>query len=228
MPEIRNCTIVNNFPGGLFTSSWDGMNVTNTILWGNDRYQIYDERIDADGYVLRRAGRLSRRRQYRRGSLFPQSCRRESESNTTALPPIGRCGPARRASIAGRRSTSFPPTDLAGAERIHSDVIDLGAYENQSDLPLMTATPSTTVDAGFVAVNASKTVVVELSNTGKLDFKIVDTSVPNGAFSIGRPIQNKVLAPGGVRPGEDPVPADAGEGVHGHADSFTRPAATPR
>ena len=40
VPEIRNCTIVNNFPGGLFTSSWDGMNVTNTIVWGNDRYQI--------------------------------------------------------------------------------------------------------------------------------------------------------------------------------------------
>ena len=40
VPELRNCTIVHNSPGGIFATSWDGTNVTNTIVWGNDVYQI--------------------------------------------------------------------------------------------------------------------------------------------------------------------------------------------
>ena len=39
-PDIQNCTIANNLPGGIFTQSLEGVDVTNTILWGNDRYQI--------------------------------------------------------------------------------------------------------------------------------------------------------------------------------------------
>ena len=40
VPELRNCTIVHNSPGGIYTTSWEGTNVTNTIVWGNDVYQI--------------------------------------------------------------------------------------------------------------------------------------------------------------------------------------------
>ena len=39
-PELRNCTIVHNSPGGISAGSWDGMIVTNTIVWGNEMYQI--------------------------------------------------------------------------------------------------------------------------------------------------------------------------------------------
>lgn len=40
VPELKNCTIVHNSPGGIFATSWEGTNVTNTIVWGNDVYQI--------------------------------------------------------------------------------------------------------------------------------------------------------------------------------------------
>ena len=40
IPQIANCTIVNNSPGGVFSYSWEGMVLTNSIVWGNDRYQI--------------------------------------------------------------------------------------------------------------------------------------------------------------------------------------------
>ncbi|UCF17114.1 MAG: C10 family peptidase, partial [Phycisphaerales bacterium] len=39
-PIVKNCTIVNNTPGGIFARSWEGMYMTNTIVWGNERYQI--------------------------------------------------------------------------------------------------------------------------------------------------------------------------------------------
>ena len=39
-PTLENCTIVNNSPGGISAGSWDGMTVTNTIVWGNEMYQI--------------------------------------------------------------------------------------------------------------------------------------------------------------------------------------------
>jgi hypothetical protein len=46
MPELYNCTIVNNSPGGLYAGSWDGMIVTNTIVWGNEMYQILADQSD--------------------------------------------------------------------------------------------------------------------------------------------------------------------------------------
>lgn len=213
-PEIRNCTIVNNFPGGLFTSSWDGMNVTNTILWGNDRYQIYtNESVPTVAFCDVQGGYPGE------GNFDMDPC---------FLNPSGGVGTGYDGASAnwtlrtnspcinsGTQIDDLPSTDLAGAERIHSGVTDVGAYENQSDLPLMTATPSTPVDAGFVAVNANATVTVRLTNTGELGFEIVDTSVVRGTFSIEAPVRNRLLAPGesveveiGFRPTRERVYTD--------------------
>ena len=216
-PDVRNCTIVNNFPGGLFTNSWDGMSVTNTILWGNDRYQIYaiesaptitfcdvqggypgQGNINMDPSFLKPSGGF--------GAEY------DGAAATWTLRSSSPC------INAGTQVEGLVSTDLAGAERVHSGVIDLGAYENPSDLPLMTATPAAAVDAGFVSVDASATTTVELSNTGKLSFIVMDATVSNGPFSLVAPIYDKILAPGESVPGADRLSADAGESVHGHAD----------
>jgi hypothetical protein len=195
MPEIRNCTIVNNYPGGLFSASWEGMNVTNTIVWGNERYQIYTEQsVPTVTYCDIPGGYAGEGNFDSDPNFLDPSAGAGAEydgaSANWALKTTSPC------INAGMLVNGLPGTDPVGAERIHSGVIDVGAYENQLDLPLMTASPSMTVDAGFVAVDGSKTVVIELSNTGSLDFQILDVSVPNGAFSIVAPIQNQGLTPG--------------------------------
>ncbi len=195
MPEIRNCTIANNFPGGLFAASWEGMNVTNTILWGNERYQIYTEQsvptvtfCDIQG-GYEGEGNFDSEPNFLNPTMGA-GVEYDGASANWALKTTSPC------INAGMLVDGLPETDPVGAERIHSDVIDVGAYESQSDLPLMTVSPSMTMDAGFVAVDGSEIVDVELSNTGALDFKILDVSIPNGAFSIVTPIQDRVLTPG--------------------------------
>lgn len=195
MPEIRNCTIVNNYPGGLFAASWEGMNVTNTILWGNERYQIYTEQSAPTVTYCDVQGGYAGEGNFDSDPNFldPSAgagAEYDGASANWALKTTSPC------INAGMLVDGLPETDPVGAERIHSDILDVGAYESQSDLPLMTASPAMTVDAGFVAVDGSETVVVELSNTGSLDFEILDVSVPSGAFSVVSPIQNQVLAPG--------------------------------
>jgi len=197
VPEIWNCTIVNNFPGGLFASSWDGLNVRNTIVWGNDRYQIMTAECHPTVTFCDVQNGFAGTSNMATDPCFLDpsdgaGAEYDGASANWRLKPNSPC------INFGTLMDEIPETDLAGAPRVHCDALDLGAYENQSDLPLLTVAPSTTLDAGFVAVNASKTLIVELSNTGTDDFKIVDTAVTEGAFSIETGAQNEVLSPGGV------------------------------
>jgi hypothetical protein len=94
--------------------------------------------------------------------------------------------------------TYLPETDLAGGPRIYSDLVDIGAYENQSELPLITIAPAGIVDAGFTALDTESTVMLDITNTGKMDLQINDLSISdmNGVFSIVDSIQDHLLAPG--------------------------------
>jgi len=203
--EIRNCTIVNNLPGGIFTTSWDGMDVTNTIVWGNDNYQIqtFESTPNVsfcdvqDGYPGM-------------GNIDADPCFFGASSGVgpeydglSSNWTLRSCSPC----INSGEKIDLPPTDLAGSPRIYSDIVDIGAYENQSDLPLITITPSATVDAGFVQLNTDSTVGFDITNTGKIDFKIENLSIsaanresasrePNSVFSIVTPIVDHLLAPG--------------------------------
>jgi len=211
-PEIVNCTIVNNSPGGIFTQSGEDVDVTNTIVWGNDRYQIQTVRSTAtvsfcdiqDGY--------------------------DGQGNIDADPcffnPSPGVGPQYDGSAANWMLKSSSPcinsgkhanvakTDLAGSMRIYSDIIDIGAYENQSDLPLITIAPSVTGDAGFVLLDADSSVSFDVVNTGNMDFNIESLSIPdvNTVFSIVTPIDDHLLAPGdsvtveiGFNPAEEKI-----------------------
>ena len=195
-PEIVNCTVVNNLPGGIFTNSWDGIDVTNTIVWGNDRYQIQNVESTAtvsfcdiqDGFNGQ-------------GNIDSDPCFFD--------PTIG-IGPQYDASAANWMLQSNSPcinsgrrirlsdTDLAGNPRINCDLIDIGAYENQSELPLITIAPSVTCDAGSAILNSNSSIFIEIVNTGTMDFNIESLSIPNvnSAFSLITPIDDQPLMPG--------------------------------
>ena len=86
-------------------------------------------------------------------------------------------------------------------------MLDLGAYENQSELPLLTISPSVTADAGFVQLDASATIQLDLTNTGKQDFTSPEREhprrwqgvLPPDAGPGSRPGAGRI-APGGRSP----------------------------
>ena len=199
-PVIKNCTIVNNSPGGIFARSSSGLHITNTILWGNERYQILTEEctptvsfcdieqgyegqgnIDADPCFFDPTGGI--------GLDFDA---------TSANWALRSCSPC----INSGAETLLPPTDLAGASRVNSNIVDIGAYENQSELPLITIAPSPTVDAGFVLMDTSAIVSLEITNSGTAEFTVESLSIDDseGVFSIGEDIENRPLAPGDSLP----------------------------
>jgi hypothetical protein len=197
VPELRNCTIVHNSPGGIVATSWDGTNVTNTIVWGNDVYQIQtDECSPAVSFCDVQGG------YHGEGNIDVDPCFFEPSDgvgidydDSSANWALRTCSPCINS---GTQIAELPPTDLAGASRTYSDIIDVGAYENQSSLPLVTVSPSANVDAGFVRVAESAFVQVNIVNTGTRDFKIEGLSVAdaNGVFSLLTTVQNRILSPG--------------------------------
>jgi hypothetical protein len=195
-PEILNCTIVNNLPGGIFTQSWEGVDVTNTIVWGNDRYQIQTVESTAtvsfcdiqDGYDGQ--GNMDAD-----PCFFDPSMGVGPQYDGSAVNwMLQSCSPCINS---GRRIT-LNETDLAGNPRIKNDIIDIGAYENQSYLPLITIAPSVTGDAGFAHLDTESSIIFDIVNTGTMDFNIKSLSIPdvNSVFSIITPIDNHLLAQG--------------------------------
>jgi hypothetical protein len=206
-PELRNCTIVNNSPGGLFAGSWDGLTVTNTIVWGNEMYQIETEEsgpaitfCDVQGGYPG-AGNWSGEP----GFFGPSQGPGIEYDGSAANWGLGSRSPCINV---GTDVPDLPETDIAGAARLGSGVLDLGAYENQSDLPLLTVSPALTADAGFVPVDANSVIHLHLTNTGKQDVTIQSMSLADGAraFSLRTPVQNRLLAPG------ESVPVDVAFG----------------
>jgi hypothetical protein len=195
-PEILNCTIVNNLPGAIFTQSWDGIDVTNTVIWGNDRYQI--QTVESTPRVLFCDVQDGYDGQ---GNIDADPCFFEP---TIGVGPqydglaanwmLQSCSPC----INSGKRISLANTDLAGNPRINSDIIDIGAYENQSDLPLITIAPSVTGDAGFVLLDTDSSIIFDIVNTGMMDFNIESLNIPdvNSVFSIVTPLDNQLLAPG--------------------------------
>jgi len=195
-PEIINCTIVNNSPGGIFTMSGDGVDMTNTIVWGNGRYQIEtDESVPVVSFCNVQGGYPGE------GNIDADPCFFEPSfgpgpdyDGASANWTLRSCSPC----INAGTDIYLPETDLAGSQRIYSDFVDLGAYENQSDLPLITVAPAGTVDAGFVSLDTDSTTTLDITNTGKVDFKVEGLSISdaNSVFSMVTEVQDHLLAPG--------------------------------
>ena len=194
--QIDGCTIVNNAPGGVFSASYYWTEVSNSIVWGNSGYQIQSyESVAAvassdiqDGY----AGA---------GNIAVDPCFFDVSGGAgldydglTANWALQSCSPC----INAGTDSGWAETDLAGNTRVYSEQIDLGAYENQSDLPLLTLVPAGTVDAGAVQTGERETTTLELKNTGKVDFRIggLSLSDPYDAFALGSEVADHLLTPG--------------------------------
>jgi len=202
-PEIKNCTIVNNSPGGIFTASGDGVDMINTIVWGNDIYQIQtDKSVPVVSFCNVQGGYPGEGNMNADPCFFaPSSGPGPDYDGLSANWTLRICSPC----INAGTEIELPETDLAGSPRIFSDIVDIGAYENQSDLPLITIAPS--IDAGFVCLGTDSTIGLEITNTGKMEFTVESLSIsntnrdrasrePNGVFSLITDVQNHLLAPG--------------------------------
>jgi hypothetical protein len=224
-PEILNCTIVNNSPGGIFTQSWEGVAVTNTIVWGNERYQIQTVESTAtvsfcdvqDGYDGQ--GNIDTDPRFFDPTIGAGTQYDGSAANWM-LQSNSPC-------INSGKRINLSDTDLAGNPRINCDIIDIGAYENQSDLPLITIAPSVTCDAGFVLLHMESSIFFEIFNTGKMEFNIERLSIPdvNSVFSIVTPIEDHPMAPGdsvmveiGFNPVEEKIYTDTLE-IHSNSSN---------
>jgi hypothetical protein len=194
--QIKNCTIVNNFPGGIFAVSSDEIDVNNTILWGNDIYQIQTlgSTVIASFCDIQ-GGYLGR------GNIDMDPCffapSNGSGADYDAASAVWTLLSSSPCINAGADANVPIDLDLAGNPRVQSNIVDIGAYENQSDLPLITITPSSTVDAGFVHIDANVVTSFNITNTGTIDFEISSLSISdvNGAFSVISPIQGQRLSP---------------------------------
>jgi len=191
--QIKNCTIVNNTPGGIFIASDYTIDVTNTIVWGNSAYQIYTSKSTPvisfcdvqDGYP----GQAN----FDADPCFfePSAAAGVDYDGTVAHWALQSCSPC----INAGTQTNLPADDLAGNPRVYSGIVDVGAYENQSELPLITVAPS--VDAGFVPIGTDSTISLEIRNTGMIDFEVKSLGISerSRAFSIVTPIYNHQLLP---------------------------------
>lgn len=195
--EILNCTIANNSPGGIFSLSYERVDVRNTIIWGNSEFQVNTRESKAelsfcnvqDGYQGQ-------------GNIDADPCffaptadvGIEYDASTANWAP--QCN-SPCINAGNETDADLPATDLAGNPRIHSKIVDIGAYENQSDLPLITVRPSGTLDAGFVRVDTNSVTSIGIANTGAMGFDIQSLSIPEGndVFSIVTPVSDHHLAP---------------------------------
>jgi hypothetical protein len=203
LPELRNCTIVHNSPGGILSTSWQGIDVTNTIVWGNELYQIeMQECAPTVSFCDVQGGYQGE------GNMDVDPCFFDPSAGAgidydgaSANWGLQTCSPCVNS---GTAVAGLPTTDLAGGSRVHSQVVDVGAYENQSDLPLLTISPSTSIDAGFTQADAESAVQFIVENTGTGDFLIQELTVtdPDGAFSLSPPVQDYILSPGASLPVE--------------------------
>jgi hypothetical protein len=194
--QIDNCTIVNNSPGGLYSDATFETQVTGTILWGNRDYQILAYEAVATVSYCDVQGGYGRKDNLDADPAFFDptpgiGADYDGAAANWTLKTNSPCINAGDPTVDGE-------TDLAGNPRVCCGVSDIGAYENQSDLALMTTTPAARLDAGFVKINAAESVTLNIANTGKRDLTIaqVDVNDANGVFSLTHSIAGKVLAPG--------------------------------
>lgn len=194
--RIDNCTIVNNAPGGIFSESEYGAQVTNTIVWGNSTYQImsYESQVAVSSCDVQGGyegqGNIDSYPCFFKSSDGPGSDHDASTANWA----LQICSPCINAGAEGASGT----TDLIGNPRVHSGLVDIGAYENQLDLPVMGIRPASIVEFGCVAVDANAITTVKIANTGGVDFQVSSLSISDarGVFSILNPVGKHPLSPG--------------------------------
>ncbi len=196
-PQVINCTIAHNFPGGIFSASWMPPTVVNTIVWGNDDYQILtDESVVDVTFSDVEGGYLGE------GNMDLDPCffdptgavgvEYDGASANWALRDFSPCVNA------GTQLSGLPETDLVGGARVYGDIVDQGAYESRAEVPVMTITPAVTLDAGFVPLGESSWTSFEIVNTGSADLELGSMTVfdADGVFSAHVTSNVQILSAG--------------------------------
>ncbi|MDI6448559.1 C10 family peptidase [Anaerobaca lacustris] len=194
--RIDNCTIVYNAPGGIFSESEYGTEVTNTIVWGNSEYQIQTYASEVAASFSNVQGGYPGRENIDGQPCFvgPSNGAGAHHDASMANWTLQTCS----ACINAGSENASGDIDLGGNTRVHSGLVDIGAYENQLDLPLLGLRPSGAAEFGCVAVGADAVTTVTMANTGKVDFEISSLSISDarGVFSLLDPVHNHTLSPG--------------------------------
>jgi hypothetical protein len=158
-PTIMNCTFARN-SGGIYNNNWSYPNITNSIIWSNSSYQIYNKAGSATvTYSDIEGGH-------------------EGEGNIEADPLFENAQPpgkpdfhlkAGSPAIDAGTADGAPDIDLDGNSRPNGEGYDMGAYESQSvsQLQFSQADYSVSEDDG----NITLTVTRKGSSDGKVSVK---------------------------------------------------------
>lgn len=170
--------------------------MTNTIVWGNSTYQImsYESQM-AVSFCDVQGGHEGQGNIDSYPCFFKTSDGPGSDHDaSTANWALQICSPCINAGSDDASET----TDLIGNPRVHSGLVDIGAYENQLDLPVIGISPASTVEFGCVAVDSNAVTTVQMTNTGGVDFQISSLSISDarGVFSLLNPVSQHLLSPG--------------------------------
>ncbi len=193
---IDNCTIVHNALGGVFSESEYGTEVTNTIVWGNAEYQIQTYESEVAVSFSNVQGGYAGRENIDSHPCFvdPSTAAGADYDGLAANWTLQLCSSCINAGNEDAAGTA----DLAGNARVYSGVIDIGAYENHLDLPLIAIRPAGMLEFGCVAVGDEEVLTVTMANTGKVSFDISSLSLSDarGVFSLLDPMSQHTLLPG--------------------------------
>ncbi len=196
-PQVTNCTIAHNFPGGIFSTAWLPPSVVNTIVWGNDDYQILtDESVVDVTFSDVEGGYLGEGNMDLDPCFFDATAGvgtdYDGASANWALRDFSPCVNA------GAQVPGLPETDLTGGARVYGDIVDLGAYESRAQVPVMTITPAVTLDAGFVPLGESSQIPFDIVNTGSGDLELGSMTVfdSEGVFTARVTSNVQVLSAG--------------------------------
>lgn len=194
--SIDNCTIVHNAPGGVFSESEYGTEVTNTIVWGNAEYQIltYESEVAVSFSNVQGGYQGHENIDSHPCFIDPSVAAGADYDGLAANWALQLCSPC----INGGSEDAAGTADLAGNTRVFSGVIDMGAYENQLELPLIATRPAGMLEFGCVTAGDENVLTVKMANTGKVSFEISSLSLSDarGVFSLLDPISHHTLSPG--------------------------------
>jgi parallel beta-helix repeat protein len=162
---VQNNTIVNNYAvnnlGGI-TFNLPGNSMINNIIWGNhsakDSFQVYlyyPDTLPDISYSIIQGGMQGIGCSY--GNVLPDTLETITGSMPGFVQPTDSAGIAFDGSMAswslrdyspgvnggdpGTNIAGIPATDIYGNPRIHDEIIDIGAVENQSRIPVIVEQP---------------------------------------------------------------------------------------
>ena len=159
---LVNNTIANN-------SSW-GVNLYSTELYAYNNIVYGNNSEFNDNGVLHELNNFLENPGFRSPTTGAGSDYDASEGDWTLLP----VSPAIDLGTTATPGTELPGTDLAGNDRVWNELVDIGAYESQAGIPVITRQPSNVITCGGAEVSLS----VQTRDTAYFQWKLNGQDIP--------------------------------------------------